>query len=223
MSTLLEDILFDPTINQNWHMELSERVALMHVLSAVRPEISIEIGTFLRGSLRPIAAASKRVYTFDIDPNQHRDQAAFPNVTFVTGDSAVTLPPLIDELNAGDEDVSFILVDGSHEENGVRSDLSQCVRYIPKRKPTIILAHDSSNPSVRRGIASVEWGSFPHVHTVNFDFVPGLLFDRQDIKGQIWGGLAAILLMPEVRSGAVNFNASFQYSLSAMNQKSIYA
>ncbi len=222
MSNLLENVLFDPSINVNWHMQLSERVALMHVLSSVKPDVSIEIGTFLCGSLRPIAAASKRVYTFDIDPNQHRDQASFPNVTFVTGDSGATLPPVIDELNSGDEDVSFMLVDGSHEEGGVRSDLSQCARYVPKRKPTVILAHDSANPSVRRGISTVEWASFPHVHAVNFDFVPGILFDREDIKGQIWGGLAAILLMPEVRSGPVNFDANFQYSLSAMKSQSIY-
>ncbi|WDZ80927.1 class I SAM-dependent methyltransferase (plasmid) [Ensifer adhaerens] len=222
MSSAYEDVLFDPALNQNWHMQFSERAALLHVLSRLRPEISIEIGTFQCGSLRPIAAASKRVFTFDIDENQHRISPLFPNVTFVTGDSATTLPPIIDQLNEGREDVNFILVDGSHEESGVRSDLLQCARYVPKRRPTMILAHDSANPIVRTGILTVPWNDFPHVHTVDLDFVPGMLYDRPDINGQIWGGLAAVLMMPERREGQVMITTQFEPSRQALLEKSVY-
>jgi hypothetical protein len=222
VASVLEDVLFDPMLNQDWHMQLSERAALMHVLSRVEPEVSIEIGTFRCGSLRPIAAASKRVFTFDIDENQHRVSPLFPNVKFVAGDSAVTLPPIIDELNAGEDDVNFILVDGSHEEAGVTSDLLQCARYIPKRRPTVILAHDSANPAVRAGIRNVAWNDFPHVHAVDLDFVPGMLYDRPDINGQIWGGLGLILLLPEEREGLVTVTQTFEPSRRAMLEKSIY-
>ncbi len=222
MPSVLENILFDPDLNQNWHMQLSERAALMHILRRLKPEVSIEIGTFQCGSLRPIADASKRVYTFDIDENQHRIRPLFPNVTFVTGDSAVTLPPIIDQLNAGDEEVNFILVDGSHEKEGVTSDLLQCLRYIPKSGPTIILGHDSANPAVRAGMLSVPWNDYPHVHTVDIDFVSGMLYDRPDIDGQIWGGLAAITLLPEKREGQVYINMPFERSRQALLAKSIY-
>jgi hypothetical protein len=222
VTTVLEDVLFDSALNQNWHMQFSERAALLHVLSRVTPEVSLEIGTFQCGSLRPIAAASKHVFTFDIDENQHRVSPLFPNVTFVTGDSARTLPPIIDQLNAGEEEVNFILVDGSHEEAGVASDLLQCVRYIPKRRPTVILAHDSANPAVRAGMMNVPWDDFPHVHAVDLDFVPGMLYDRADIQGQIWGGLAAILLLPQKREASVSFTATFEPSRKALLEKSIY-
>jgi hypothetical protein len=146
----------------------------------------------------------------------------FPNVNFVTGDSAKTLPPIIDGLNAGDEEVNFILVDGSHEEEGVRSDLIQCSRYIPKRRPAVILAHDSANPAVRAGMISVPWQECPYVHSINLDFVPGMLYDRADIKGQIWGGLAAILMLPEKRIGAIEMVATFEPSRQALLERSVY-
>lgn len=222
MQSVLENIIFDPDLNQNWHMQLSERTALMHILAKLKPEVSIEIGTFQCGSLRPIASASKRVYTFDIDENQHRISPLFPNVTFVTGDSAATLPPVIDQLNASDEEVNFILVDGSHEKEGVTSDLLQCLRYIPKRGPTIILGHDSANPAVRAGMLAIQWDQYPHVHSVDIDFVSGMLYDRSDIYGQIWGGLAAITLLPEKRQGSVQISMPFEHSRQTLLGNSIY-
>ncbi|NVD39794.1 class I SAM-dependent methyltransferase [Ensifer sp. HO-A22] len=222
MTNAFEDFLFDDGVNQNWHMQLSERVALMHVLGRVKSEVSLEIGTFQCGSLRPIAAASKRVITFDIDENQHRISPLFPNVKFVTGDSAQTLPPIIEALNSGDEEVNFILVDGSHEEDGVRRDLIECIKYVPKRRPTVILAHDSANPAVRAGITSVPWVGCPYVHAINLDFVPGMLYDRADINGQIWGGLAAILMLPEPRKSEIDISATFEPSRRALLEKSVY-
>jgi hypothetical protein len=222
VTTAYEDVLFDPKLNKNWHMQFSERAALLYVLTRMKPEVSIEIGTFQCGSLRPISAASKHVFTFDIDENQHRVRPLFRNVTFITGDSAVTLPGVIDQLNRGKDEVNFILVDGSHEEAGVTADLLQCLKYIPKRRATMILAHDSSNPAVRAGLMNVDWNAFPHVHTVDLDFVPGMLYDRPDISGQIWGGLAAILMLPEHRSGDICVTAPFEYSRQALIAKSAY-
>ncbi len=188
MSQVLEDVLFDLTPGQDWHMQHSERVALLYILSRLRPDVSIEIGTFRCGSLGPISRASRNVYTFDIDPNQHRAKSQFSNVEFVTGNSANTLPPIIDYINRSDRDLQFILVDGSHEEEGVRADLTECLRYRPKSTPTIIVMHDSSNPVVRSGIAKAPWNECPYVHALDMDFVPGMLYDRADIKGEIWVG-----------------------------------
>lgn len=219
MKSSLENALFDPSINQDWHMQFSERAALMYVLSRTTPDVSIEIGTFLGGSLRSIAAASQSVYTFDLDD---RTLPGYPNVSFIAGNSAATLPPIIEEINASEREINFILIDGDHSESGVRNDIANCLNYRPKHRATVILMHDSSNPAVRKGIIDAPWDASPHIHGVDLDFVPGMLYDREDIKGQIWGGLAAAVMLPEKRSGGVAVQSSFDHSLSVLMEKSIY-
>jgi hypothetical protein len=218
----LEDALFRPTLNQNWHMVPPERAALLYVLSQARPEVSIEIGTFLAGSLRPISAHSKRVITFDIDEQQHRVAPMFPNTTFIAGDTAVTLPPIIEGLNAGSEELGFILIDGSHETDGVTADVNNCLKYRPKTKTCFILMHDSSNPAVRKGILAGAWHECPYVHGLDVDFVGGALYNRPDIKGEIWGGLGVAILKPEPRDFDLQVQAPFQYSLDQLHLNSVY-
>jgi hypothetical protein len=215
----LEDALFDASFNNNWLMQLSERAALMYVLQRMNPDVSLEIGTYFGGSLRPIAAASRHVYTFDIED---RTIPGFSNVSFVVGDSGRTLPTIIDKINGSNREVNFILIDGDHSELGVRGDITQCLRYHPKLQSTIILMHDSSNPAVRKGIIEAPWEDNPHVHGLDLDFVPGMLYDREDIKGHIWGGLAAAVMLPEKRSGIVRVQATFEPSRMALLEKSIY-
>jgi hypothetical protein len=200
-------------------MQPSERSTMYHILSRVKPDISLEIGTFLCGSLHSIAANSSHVYTFDIDDRQ-RD--GFTNVTFRCGPSRDTVPLVIDEINRSPREVNFILVDGAHDTEGVHADLMNCLAYIPKRRPTIIVMHDSANPDVRRGIDKVDWNLFPHVHMVDLDFVPGMLYDRPDIEGQIWGGLAIALLLPQARTQPLAIDRNFEHSLQALKTRSVY-
>lgn len=201
-------------------MQFSERAALMYILSRTTPDVSIEIGTFLGGSLRSIAASSLNVYTFDLDD---RTLPGMPNVSFIAGNSATTLPPIIEEINASDREINFILIDGDHSELGVKNDIANCMQYRPKKRPTIILMHDSANPAVRKGIVEAPWASNPHLHSIDLDFIPGMLYDREDIRGQIWGGLAAAVMLPEKRPGGVAMHTSFAHSLSVLMEKSIYA
>ncbi|WP_461658096.1 class I SAM-dependent methyltransferase [Methylorubrum aminovorans] len=223
MSTLLDDVLVGPNWNENWHMTSAERSVLIRVLERVRPDLSIEIGTFRCGSLRPIAHYSRRVITFDIDANQHRVASAFPTVEFITGDSGILLPQTIDRLNSSDtEDLNFILIDGSHETDGVVNDITACLQYRPKRNPTIILMHDSSNPNVRRGIENAPWDTCPYVHELDYDYCYGALYNRHDVHGQIWGGLAAAIMLPVERNGELKPRANFEYTRLAMLSKSIY-
>lgn len=146
-----------------------------------------------------------------------------PNVEFVIGDSKATLPLIIDGINASDREINFILIDGDHSEEGVRIDITNCLEYRPKTRPTIILMHDSCNPTVRNGIKDAPWSDSPYLHEVFFDFVPGVLFDWDSLKGQIWGGFAAAVMFPEKRSGSVSIQAPFEPSRLAMVAKSIYA
>jgi hypothetical protein len=222
VSNVLDDLLFDLTPGQDWHMQRSERSALIHILTAIKPDVSIEIGTFRCGSLGPISRSSRNAYTFDIDANQHRAKSQFPNVEFVTGDSAVTLPPVINKLNQSDRELEFILVDGSHEEDGVAADLAECLKYRPKKSPTVIVMHDSCNPAVRRGIGKAPWRDCPYVHQIDLDYIPGMLYDRHDIMGEIWGGLAVAVMLPEPRKGDVDLQSTFEPSRRVLMQHSVY-
>ena len=215
---VFDQVLFPAELNKNWHMSFAERAALIHVARLAAPEISIEIGTFLGGSLRPIASLSRQVFSFDIDPNQHVDTHGLTNVTYVTGDTRATLPPLIQQINDGPDELNFILIDGSHETDGVRSDIEHCLAYRPKARPTYIVMHDSGNPAVRAGIKAAPWADNPHIHALDLDFVNAMLFNRHDIYNQIWGGLALAVLMPEPRSGDLVVTSYFDHSLEAFRR-----
>lgn len=219
-----ESSLFPPELNQNWHMQPCERAALIYILNKIKPATSIEIGTFLCGSLRPISSYSNQVYTFDINSDHHRIRNNFANVNFITGDTASTLPEIIDTLNRTSTEVNFVLVDGSHEESGVLSDLCACLKIIPINRPCYILMHDSFNPSVRSAILKAPWSSNPYICGVDLDFVPGALYKREDIYGQIWGGLALAILHPKPRDEGCNppIYSNFDYSLTNLIKNSIY-
>lgn len=216
----LKSTIFPSEVISDWHMTFAERCAYYQIISHVMPKVAIEIGTFRGGSLAPLSRLSEKVYTFDIDANQHRVNPLFPNVEFVTGDTRATLPPIIKHLNETNACLEFILIDGSHETDGVTSDVNTCLQFVPKQKPLIIAMHDSSNPAVRAGILNGDWNSCPYVHALDLDFVPGMLYDRADIKDQIWGGLGVAVLMPEPRKGRLSTSAGFGYSLLALGKAS---
>lgn len=218
MESVLSKSLFGSYFDQDWHMQPSERVAVLHLLQRLKPKLSIEIGTFRGGSLRPISRLSNKVITFDIDPNQHRIAPLFPNTRFVTGDTANTLPPEIERMNSEPGlEWEFILIDGSHETDGVTSDINNCLRYIPKNSPCFIVMHDSSNPAVRKGIRAADWSDCKYFHALDLDYVPGQLYSRVDIKDQVWGGLGLGLLLPEERQGEPQIQGHFEYSLEAFS------
>lgn len=218
MPTTFNSTIFSPAWDTDWHMQGGERATLLYLLSMLRPRVSIEIGTFRAGSLRPIAHYSGKTYTFDIDPGQHRIASLFPQVEFVTGDTAVTLPPIIDAISRRGDELGFVLVDGSHETAGVRHDIDACLRYVPRTGPCVIVMHDSSNPAVRAGILAAGWQDCPHAHALDVDFVPGLLHHRKDIRNQLWGGMAVGLLLPERRIGPLDLRADFAHTLEAVQR-----
>ena len=218
--TYIDSVLFNPGIGLDWHMQNGERVALLYALSRCNPDISIEIGTYLGGSLRPISAASRHVYTLDIDDRRIN---GLSNVDFIAGDSSVTLPPIIRLINHSERELNFVLIDGDHSEDGVRRDIKSCLQYRPKRSPAIILMHDSSNPDVRRGIATAPWADCPFIHHVDLDYVHGLLFDREDIRGQIWGGFAMAVMHPHPRVGDLVITRHYDAALRSMVGASVHA
>jgi hypothetical protein len=182
-------------------MSPGDRAALEGVLSALRPVLSIEVGTARGGSLARIAAHSETVHTFDLEPPPDLP----PNATFHRGDSRTTLPVVLAELA---REVDFALVDGEHTEAAVAADLSALLAS-PRVARAVILAHDSFHPAVRAGIEAV--AGHEKVTNADLDFVPARMTKGGIFADQPWGGFAVLLVgieapRVEVGESALDFH-----------------
>ena len=190
-----------------WQMSPGERAALEGLLVQLSPDLSIEIGTAEDGSLQRLAAYSREAHAIDLT-----DQLLAPlpaNATFHNGDSKVVLPDALERFAAEGRNVDFVLVDGDHTEDGVRSDLTNLLDSEAVRR-TIILLHDAFNPDVRRGIESVSLASNAKVVGFDLDFVPGRLAKAGPFADQLLGGFALVIVdEPTALTGARTVELGF--------------
>jgi hypothetical protein len=191
-------------------MEQSEMLLLEDLLTRRKPEVAIEIGTAGGASLAVLARHAGMVHSIDIDPQvKQRLGARFANVEFHTGSSRNILPKLIERLQRDAAALGFVLIDGDHSTEGVRADIDAILRYQPIAGLELLM-HDSFHPACREGIRSAAWEQCPFVHEVELDFHPGVLHDRADIRGQMWGGFARAVLRPQQRQAPFVCSASDQ-------------
>lgn len=176
-----------------WEMTNSEKTALLMLLTSIKPSISIEIGTKEGGSLQLISKYSNKVYSLDIDPEVKRLQANFSNTTFITGDSTITLPKLIKQLEQAGETPDFIFIDGDHSTEGVSKDIINALGTTIN-KPLTILMHDSFNPDTRKGMMQIDYGVYKNVHLVDIDFIQGIYSPSKFTHAEMWGGFGIICL-----------------------------
>lgn len=173
-----------------WQMSLGERAALEGLLSDLRPRLAIEIGTAEGGSLARIAEHVEEVHSFDVvDPAPHVRELA--NVTFHKGDNHELLPRLLERLASEGRIVEFALVDGDHSAEGVRADVHDLLSS-PAVAGTVIVLHDTSNPTVRAGLESVDYAAYGKVRYVELDLLSGYQFTDPSLGDEAWGGLGLI-------------------------------
>jgi hypothetical protein len=173
-------------------MSFGERAAIEGVLTQSKPRLALELGTAQGGSLERIAEHSDEVHTFDlIEPPL--DRTRFPNVQFHVGDSHRLLPEVLSVLAESGRNVDFVLVDGDHSSAGVRRDVLDLLDS-PALGHSIILLHDTANESVRTGIESVSFESYPKVAYVELDFVAGYLFRESSLRHELWGGVGLVVV-----------------------------
>ena len=210
--------------HDKWLMTDAERSALSALLSELRPESAIEIGTYRAGSLGIISKFCKQVYTLDID-SSIRDmyQDRFPNVQFIVGDSDEKLPPLLEKIQRSDEPLGFVLIDANHTEKGVRRDIENVLRYTPTR-PLYIIMHDSFNPGCRKGILTANWSSNPYVHMVELDYIIGRFATKEEIDNYrtMWCGFALAIMLPEKRVGDVLIHKNESLMFQTAYWRSVY-
>ena len=189
----------DANFLQYWMMAPAEQLALIYLLDHLRPKTAIEIGTRYGGSLQVLSKFCGKVYSLDIDPDvPERLAGLFRNVEYIIGNSSATLPELLRTLGQRQNELSFVLVDGDHTTEGVRRDIDNLLQHTPN-VPMAILMHDSFNPECRTGLRQASWIGSPYVHLVELDFVCGTVNASPAFHGQLWGGLALGLLLPQKR------------------------
>jgi hypothetical protein len=176
----------------DWQMSFGERAALEGLLSQLKPQLAIEIGTAEGGSLSRIAAHSEEVHSFDLVPPVP-EVHALANVHFHTGDSHELLPRLLAELADDGRSVDFVLVDGDHSTEGVRRDMVDLLDS-PAVARTLIVMHDTMNEVVRSGLEQVHYSGYPKVAHVDLDFVAGYMFREPSLKHELWGGLGLVVV-----------------------------
>ena len=226
MTLTVAGLLSDSRFPLHWDMSRTERLTLITLLDQLRPELSLEVGTYKGGSLQVLSHFSERVISVDVRPEVPIElDGRFDNVKFRTGDSRKVLPSVVHELNERRETPGFILIDGAHDTPGVRSDIETVLRF-DVRNDVVVLMHDSFNPECRQGMREADWASSPHVHEVELDFVPGNLSpDGGDKKwaNMMWAGFGCAIMRLEPRSGSLQIRETFKPTFEAVFRISAHA
>ena len=190
-----------------WQMTFGERAALEGVLSQLRPQLAIEIGTAEGGSLERVAHHSGHVHSFDL-VRPELPIAGLDNVTLHTGDSHALLPQLLERLAADGANVDFVLVDGDHSAEGVERDVRDLLASDAIRR-SVILLHDTLIDEVRAGLKRVDYAREPKVVHTDLDFVGGHLSRDGSFHHQLWGGLGLLVVDVEGRRPGASDDGRF--------------
>ena len=172
------------------HSEMSygEQAALAGILSALEPQLALELGTFRGGSLAPIAAYSEEVHTFDLASHVTE---FLSNVTYHIGDSRTTLPQVLGELAKANRHVDFVLVDGDHSRAGVEADMTNLLDS-PALSTTVVLLHDCANEGVREGARNAILKADGLAYAdLSFVAPPA---GRTSPLSELWGGLGIVVV-----------------------------
>jgi SAM-dependent methyltransferase len=213
--------LFDD-LPLHWQMTRWDKFGFVSILEAAKPKLAIEIGTYNGGSLQVISKYADRVYSIDTDPSL-RKRLQFSNVDYLTGDSRQILPGLLQSLEG--KELGFVLIDGDHSAEGVRTDINNVLHYRPNR-PIFVVVHDSFNPDCRKGILLADWTDCDFVHYVEVDFVPGVYhFEPFDTAppGSMFGGLCLAIMRPEPRTAPLTIYHSQKGLFDAVFATSCHA
>lgn len=105
------------THDAGWQMSFGERATVEGVLTQLRPELPLEIGTAEGGCLERIATHSAEVHSIDL--THEPVTRSFPaHVVLHTGSSRELLTPLLASFAQAGRSVDFALVDGDHSYEG---------------------------------------------------------------------------------------------------------
>lgn len=195
-----------PNYTDQWTMSPAARCVLALLLQTLKPECSIEVGTFRGGSLAILSHFSKKVYSLDINTYIRELGDKFQNVEFFVGESNTTLPEVLKTIEKEKINLSFVLLDGDKAVKSMYEDINHVLEYTPQI-PLVVLMHDSFNPAIRKGIRDAKWKECPYVHYMEMDFVPGVFHEKNSLYQEMWCGFSLALMLPEKREGKLLIRA----------------
>lgn len=216
MNNISNPIISDFKINKDliWQMSRAEKYTLIEILRSIKPQVSLEIGTYMGGSLQVLSRFSSSVYSIDISGEPEKFlKNTFKNVKFLKGKSKELINPTISKIIESNNKLEFILIDGDHSKKGVKNDLNEILKFKYKN-PLTILLHDSFNPSCRRGIKSINYKNFPNIEYIDLDYVSGSFSPNDDYR-EMWGGFCIIKINPDsTKVAKINSSQSELYNSS---------
>ena len=214
-STFIEDSTIE------WQMSRAEKYCLIELLRTLKPETSIEIGTYKGGSLQVLSKYSKKVFSIDISSEPQKFlKSKFNNVSFEIGKSFDIIKDLILKIESNNQKVEFILVDGDHSKNGVQKDLEAILTH-KFNNPLTIIVHDSFNPQCRKGIKSIDYKRFKNIKHIDLDYITGCFSPNKDFK-EMWGGFAIIRLDNNIKvNSKVNASQEMLFKRAYIGSKHI--
>ncbi len=217
MDKLNLDAIFNTNIN--WQMSLAERASILHLMQNMsKRSVAIEIGSYQGGLLQHLTSYFNKVYSLDVDHSNIKNKEQYKNVTWVKGDSKITIPQLISDINNNDEDVNFILIDANHDYAPVLEDIHNVLQYKPKSE-TWLLIHDSWYSQTRNAISKTNWNDNKYVHLVEKDFVVGDVMNHSQ-EGIIFvGGLALVYINVNKRIEDIQIKQSHDYMYKIFRNK----
>lgn len=190
--------------DDRWQMLEGDRAVLELFLSKLEPEHYAEIGVYFGGSLLLASNYATRVTGIDIEDVSSRFKLP-KNAELLIGNSKDLIPRLFHE--EASEHPSLILVDGDHKYEHVQGDIWAIAKSIEKE--TIVLCHDTANAEVRKALIDL-YKSCRNIVAMDLDASNGILISEGGGKGETWGGLGVLKLMPG--------NPSKQFENHRMNE-----
>lgn len=143
-----------------------ERAILTSLLKIVKPRIAFEFGTYFGETTMVIAAnTGAKVYSIDLDEShvEERDSkldgfevtnvqrrisenAVFQGTKYESQIETITGDSRAYDFSHFYQRINFVLIDGGHHIDVVRSDTRQALKMLAPDHPACILWHDYGNP-----------------------------------------------------------------------------
>lgn len=161
-------------------MSAREKLSLIGILELLRPESCLEFGYHRGGATKWLAKYCDSVITVDVNEFV---MSAGQNHSNVTAWNCST-EEAVKRIKENNHKFDFAIIDADHSRRAVARDLSGIIKQVD-----VILMHDSSNPSCRKGMLDILTNQDSHAY--NLDFITSSIkYDG------LWGGLGVAIRSP---------------------------
>ena len=160
--------------NADWQMSCREKLTVIGLLECLKPKKVIEFGYHRGGATKWLSQFAEKVISVDVNEFVSEASKKYSNIEpwkCTTGEA-------INKIKSDNLSFDLAIIDADHSRIAVANDVSGILPHAE-----VILMHDSSNPSCRRGMLDALKSQ--NSHAFYLDFMPSIL--KND---GLWGGFA---------------------------------